>query len=49
VYRGSKHTIVFVPKVRVEVPADDGDAARVVGRWQGVDDPCGYRGTHPHR
>jgi nitrogen regulatory protein P-II 1 len=49
VYRGSEHTIDFVPKVRVEVPADDGDAARLVGRWQGVDHSRGYRGTHPHR
>jgi nitrogen regulatory protein P-II 1 len=30
VYRGSEYTIDFVPKIRVEVLADDADAARVV-------------------
>ena len=30
VYRGSEYTIDFVPKVRVEVLADDAEAARVV-------------------
>jgi nitrogen regulatory protein P-II 1 len=30
VYRGSEYTIDFVPKVRVEVLADDAGAARVV-------------------
>ena len=30
VYRGSEYTVDFVPKVRVEVLADDTDAARVV-------------------
>ncbi len=30
VYRGAEYTIDFVPKVRLEVLADDGDADRVV-------------------
>jgi nitrogen regulatory protein P-II 1 len=30
VYRGSEYTVDFVPKVRVEVLADDGNAQRVV-------------------
>ena len=30
VYRGSEYTVDFVPKVRVEVLADDNDAGRVV-------------------
>ena len=30
VYRGAEYTVSFVPKVRVEVLADDADAARVV-------------------
>ena len=30
VYRGSEYTVDFVPKVRVEVLADDADASRVV-------------------
>ena len=30
VYRGTEYTVDFVPKVRVEVVADDGDAERVV-------------------
>jgi nitrogen regulatory protein P-II 1 len=30
VYRGSEYTVDFVPKVRVEVLTDDGDAQRVV-------------------
>ncbi len=29
VYRGAEYTVDFVPKVRVEVLADDGDAERV--------------------
>jgi nitrogen regulatory protein PII len=30
VYRGAEYTVDFVPKVRVEVIIDDGDAGRVV-------------------
>ncbi len=30
VYRGAEYTVDFVPKVRLEVLVDDGDAARVV-------------------
>ena len=30
VYRGAEYTVDFVPKVRVEVLADDGDADRIV-------------------
>jgi nitrogen regulatory protein P-II 1 len=30
VYRGAEYTVDFVPKVRVEVLADDGDVDRVV-------------------
>jgi len=30
VYRGAEYTVAFVPKVRLEVLADDADAARVV-------------------
>ncbi len=30
VYRGAEYTVDFVPKVRVEVLADDAEAARVV-------------------
>ncbi|MGQ0521586.1 MAG: P-II family nitrogen regulator [Actinomycetota bacterium] len=30
VYRGAEYTVDFVPKVRVEVLADDADVARVV-------------------
>jgi nitrogen regulatory protein P-II 1 len=30
VYRGAEYTVDFVPKVRVEVLADDADATRVV-------------------
>jgi nitrogen regulatory protein P-II 1 len=30
VYRGAEYTVDFVPKVRVEVVADDADAERVV-------------------
>jgi len=29
VYRGAEYTIDFIPKVRLEVLTDDGDAARV--------------------
>jgi nitrogen regulatory protein P-II 1 len=29
VYRGAEYTIDFLPKVRIEVLTDDGDAARV--------------------
>ena len=31
VYRGAEYTVEFVPKVRVEVVADDGDAERIAG------------------
>jgi len=31
VYRGAEYTIDFVPKVRIEVLADDADVERVVG------------------
>ena len=31
VYRGAEYTIDFVPKVRIEVLADDEDVERVVG------------------
>ncbi len=31
VYRGTEYTVDFVPKVRVEVLVDDGDADRVAG------------------
>ncbi len=30
VYRGAEYTVDFVPKVRIEVLLDDGDAQRVV-------------------
>jgi nitrogen regulatory protein P-II 1 len=30
VYRGAEYTVDFVPKVRVEVLVDDGEAARVI-------------------
>ena len=30
VYRGAEYTIDFVPKVRIEILVDDGDAERVV-------------------
>ena len=30
VYRGAEYTVSFVPKVRIEVLADDADAARVM-------------------
>jgi nitrogen regulatory protein P-II 1 len=30
VYRGAEYTVDFVPKVRIEVIAEDGDAARLV-------------------
>ncbi len=30
VYRGAEYTVSFVPKVRVEVLADDADALRIV-------------------
>ena|SRR5687768_1403602 len=30
VYRGAEYTVDFVPKVRVEVLADDGEVARIV-------------------
>ncbi|MFP5320094.1 MAG: P-II family nitrogen regulator [Acidimicrobiia bacterium] len=30
VYRGAEYTVDFVPKVRVEIVADDADAARIV-------------------
>ena len=30
VYRGAEYTVDFVPKVRVDILADDGDAQRVV-------------------
>src|SRR5688572_21563674 len=30
VYRGAEYTVDFVPKVRVEIITDDGDAGRVV-------------------
>ena len=32
VYRGAEYTIDFVPKVRVEILADDGDVDRIVQR-----------------
>ena len=31
VYRGAEYTIDFVPKVRIEVLADDSDVDRVIG------------------
>ena len=31
VYRGAEYTVDFVPKIRVEVVADDGDAERIAG------------------
>ncbi len=31
VYRGAEYTVEFVPKVRVEVVTDDGDAERIAG------------------
>jgi nitrogen regulatory protein P-II 1 len=31
VYRGAEYKVDFVPKVRIEVVVDDGDAADVVG------------------
>jgi nitrogen regulatory protein P-II 1 len=31
VYRGAEYTIDFVPKIRIEVLADDGEVERVVG------------------
>jgi nitrogen regulatory protein P-II 1 len=30
VYRGAEYTIDFVPKVRIEILADDGDVARLI-------------------
>ena len=30
VYRGAEYTVDFVPKVRIEVLVDDGDADRIV-------------------
>ena len=30
VYRGAEYTVDFVPKVRIEIVADDADAARIV-------------------
>jgi nitrogen regulatory protein P-II 1 len=30
VYRGAEYTIDFVPKVRIEILTEDGDAARIV-------------------
>jgi nitrogen regulatory protein P-II 1 len=30
VFRGSEYTVNFVPKVRIEVVVDDGDASKVV-------------------
>ena len=30
VYRGAEYTVDFVPKVRIEIVVDDGDAQRVV-------------------
>jgi nitrogen regulatory protein P-II 1 len=30
VYRGAEYTVDFVPKVRIEVLADDGDADRII-------------------
>ena len=30
VYRGAEYTVEFVPKIKVEILVDDGDAARVV-------------------
>jgi nitrogen regulatory protein P-II 1 len=30
VYRGAEYTVEFIPKVRIDVLADDGDAGRVV-------------------
>ena len=29
VYRGTEYTVDFVPKVRIEILADDGDASRI--------------------
>ena len=31
VYRGAEYTVDFVPKVRIEVLADDGDVERIAG------------------
>ena|SRR5687767_15095581 len=36
VYRGAEYTVDFVPKVRVEVLVDDGDADRVVDAISGA-------------
>ena len=30
VYRGAEYTVEFVPKIKVEILVDDGDAARLV-------------------
>jgi nitrogen regulatory protein P-II 1 len=32
VYRGAEYTVDFVPKVRIEILADDGDVERIVSR-----------------
>ncbi|HEX5586124.1 MAG TPA: P-II family nitrogen regulator [Acidimicrobiia bacterium] len=32
VYRGAEYTVDFVPKVRIEILADDGDVERVVSK-----------------
>jgi nitrogen regulatory protein P-II 1 len=32
VYRGAEYTVDFVPKVRIEILADDGDVDRVVSK-----------------
>ena len=36
VYRGAEYTVDFVPKVRLEVLVDDGDAQRVVDGLMGA-------------
>ena len=36
VYRGTEYTVDFVPKVRVEVLADDGEVERVAGAIVGA-------------
>jgi len=61
VYRGTEYTVDFVPKVRVEIVVDDGDAQRISEaivsaganrqdrRRQSLDHPGGEHRADPHR
>ena len=47
VYRGAEYDIALVPKIRIEIVTDDGDADDIVGIVQKTAQTCGV-GAHQH-